>query len=118
MKPKMLDYAAVAAVLIISLLTLFPLFWRDSGTLIRVVTDTDSYTLSLSEDAEHTVLSASHSLTLTVKDGGASVSAHSCPDGLCEAMGHISEAGQTIVCLPAKTVIRIEGGEVLDGIAG
>ncbi|MBV7276795.1 NusG domain II-containing protein [Clostridiaceae bacterium UIB06] len=32
-----------------------------------------------------------------------------CPDKICVKTGWISEPGQTAVCLPHKTIIRIEG---------
>ena len=37
-----------------------------------------------------------------------------CPDKVCLATGKIHKPGQSIVCLPSKTVIYVEGAEVMD----
>jgi hypothetical protein len=41
-----------------------------------------------------------------------------CPDGLCVKQHKIDKTGQTIVCLPHRVVIEIEGGQTneLDGV--
>ena len=44
-----------------------------------------------------------------VKDGAAAFYNASCPDRICEQEGFLSETGQTAVCLPRKTVLRIAG---------
>ncbi len=48
---------------------------------------------------------------LVIKDGYADVTEASCPDGLCVDFHAISKDGETIVCLPNKTVVSIEAGE-------
>lgn len=41
-----------------------------------------------------------------------------CPDLLCVSTGWIDRPGQTIVCLPHRLVVRIEGAEGgLDGVS-
>lgn len=35
----------------------------------------------------------------------------SCPDGLCMHQGKVSRAGQSIVCLPNRVVVKISGGK-------
>ena len=37
-----------------------------------------------------------------------------CPDKVCVLTGKINKPGQSIVCLPSKTVIYIEGAEEMD----
>ena len=52
-------------------------------------------------------------LTVVVEEGGIHVEDADCPDKICERMGKISKAGETIICLPNKVVIKILGkGEV------
>ena len=120
MKLKPFDYAAVIAVALLAVLLALPIFMRNEGSSLKITTDTEAYTLPLKDDTTHTVSSNTHTLTLEIKDGSAKVTSHTCPDGLCAAMGAISSENQTIVCLPAKIVIRVMGSEneVLDGIAG
>ena len=48
-----------------------------------------------------------HSNTLTIKDGQIWVSQADCPDQLCMKQGHISRAGQSIICLPHKLTVLI-----------
>lgn len=37
-----------------------------------------------------------------------------CPDKVCVKTGRISRAGETIVCLPHKVVVKIKGGSSYD----
>ncbi len=45
---------------------------------------------------------------LQIKDGMADVIEASCPDQICVNHYSISKEGESIVCLPAKIVIRVE----------
>lgn len=47
---------------------------------------------------------------LLVEKGGISVMSADCPDGLCVKQGAISRRSQTIVCLPNRLSVSIEGG--------
>jgi hypothetical protein len=57
---------------------------------------------------------------LEIKDGRASVTDANCPDKLCVHQKSISKDGETIICLPHKTVIKISGGDKsdIDGAVG
>lgn len=57
--------------------------------------------------------------TLVIEGGSVYVTDASCPDRLCEKQGRISKNGETIVCLPNRVVITVQGGEgtALDGLA-
>lgn len=58
-------------------------------------------------------------LTLVVESDGVSVKNAECPDKLCEKTGKITSAGQSIVCLPAKVSIALEGNSVQpDAVVG
>ena len=46
---------------------------------------------------------------LVIKDGKASIKSASCPDQICVRQRSISKVGETITCLPNKTVIKIVG---------
>ena len=48
---------------------------------------------------------------LTIKDGYAQISEASCPDQICVHHNHIKYSEETIVCLPNKLVVEIQGGE-------
>lgn len=57
--------------------------------------------------------------TLVIAGGTARMAEADCPDGLCVHQGEISYDGQTIVCLPHRIVVEIQGGENpdVDGLA-
>ena len=46
---------------------------------------------------------------LVIKDGEADVIEASCPDKICVNQHAIDQTGETITCLPNKTVIKIVG---------
>ena len=48
--------------------------------------------------------------TVTVKDGRVSVTYANCPDGICEKHRKIKYDGESIVCLPHKLTVTVEGG--------
>ncbi|MBC7248501.1 MAG: NusG domain II-containing protein [Actinobacteria bacterium] len=49
--------------------------------------------------------------TLEVRGGRVRMVDSACPDKLCVHTGWISRPGESIVCLPNRVVIEIEGGE-------
>ena len=51
---------------------------------------------------------------IEIKDGKVYVSEADCPDKLCVKQGPISKAGETIVCLPHKLVVRITSNDFND----
>ena len=48
---------------------------------------------------------------LIIENGRAWIAEADCPDGLCVKQGMISQKGQSVICLPHKLVVVIEGGE-------
>ncbi|MCR4762268.1 MAG: NusG domain II-containing protein [Lachnospiraceae bacterium] len=49
--------------------------------------------------------------TVVIENGACFVREADCPDEICVRRGRIRRDGETIVCLPHRLVIRIEGGE-------
>lgn len=49
--------------------------------------------------------------TLEIKNGEAKMTWADCPDKLCVKMPAIKKNGETIICLPNKIVVTIEGKE-------
>lgn len=50
-----------------------------------------------------------HGVEITVKDGTAYVSESSCPDGLCMKMKKAENIGDSIICVPNRVSVRIDG---------
>ncbi len=48
---------------------------------------------------------------LVISEGFADVTEASCPDQICVHHNHIRYSGESIVCLPNKLIVEIEGGE-------
>lgn len=64
--------------------------------------------LSLDEDAEISITNY-YTNKIIVKDGRVSIIASDCPGADCVHSGWIKEGGRSIVCLPNRVEIRIEG---------
>ena len=55
---------------------------------------------------------------VVITDGEVWMEEADCPDKLCVLQGKISRSGQTIICLPNKTMVTIKGGKSeYDGVA-
>lgn len=63
--------------------------------------------INLEEDAAY----HTHGVNIIVKDGEAFVSESSCPDGLCIKMKSAKNVGDSIICVPNKVSVRIEGNK-------
>ena len=53
--------------------------------------------------------SRGYTLTVAVENGAVRVSESDCPNQDCVHSGAISRAGQSIVCLPARVAVTLEG---------
>lgn len=97
---------AFAVMLILSLT-------KEEGGSVVVKVQGEVYAMySLSEDRSETIGEPGGQYnTLEIKDGRVSMTEASCPDKLCVKHRSIHYSGESIVCLPNKTVIEIQGGE-------
>ncbi|MBO4384613.1 MAG: NusG domain II-containing protein [Clostridia bacterium] len=57
-----------------------------------------------------------HVNKLVIENGKARIESADCPDKLCVKQHAISMTGETIICLPHKLVIRIEGEGGVDAV--
>ena len=103
---------AILALVAIGAAALF--FLRGEGSTVQVeVNGTVTGTYSLSVDREVEIITGEKGEErnlLVIKDGKATVSTATCPDGICAAHKPISREGESIVCLPHKVVITVIGG--------
>ena len=65
----------------------------------------------LDSEEDFTISTDSGENHVVITGGKVSVTDADCPDKLCVKQGEIDRQGQTIVCLPHKLVVEIEGGE-------
>ncbi|MBQ4111771.1 MAG: NusG domain II-containing protein [Clostridia bacterium] len=109
------DLIFVAAILVIIAIGAAALFLlREEGSTVQVEvngTIIGTYPLSVDREVEIITGDSGEELNLLViKDGKASVTTATCPDGICAAHKPISREGESIVCLPHKVVITVIGG--------
>lgn len=95
---------------------------RSQGAMVVVTVDGEEvYRQSLLTDTTKTLLGFDGgSNTITIRDGKVAVTEADCQDGLCMSTGYISTSDQSIICLPHKLVVSIEGATdrvQLDGVA-
>ena len=109
--------------LIGGLLLAAALLWiltRPGGTggwavVVEDGTETARYPL----DVEQTVtIGGDDYNVLRIAGGEASIAEANCGDHTCVRTGPVSREGETIVCLPHRLVIRVEGGEASGFEAG
>ena len=69
-------------------------------------------TVDLSEPDREFELPQNPNIRFSIKNHAAAFTASDCPDKICVNTGYVSRAGQTAVCLPNRTAIRIrtDGG--------
>ncbi|MCR4843289.1 MAG: NusG domain II-containing protein [Eubacterium sp.] len=94
------------------------------GSVVAVYVDgekTQEYPLDA--DATYTIETSYGTNVLVIEDGTARVDEADCPDSLCVHQGAISRVNESIVCLPHKVVVAIEGdsddesADAIDGVA-
>ena len=96
-------------------LALFLFVTRQDGGTARVQIDGKTVMeLPLDEDTQVTLGEGAHTNILVIQAGTAQVIEASCPDQVCVTQGAIRYAGESIVCLPHKLIVAIEGGEPND----
>lgn len=84
-------------------------FFPESVAIYREKEKTASYPLN--KDAEIRLYGADGGENLLIiKSGQAWIETADCPDGLCVQQGRIDKSGQSIICLPHRLVVAIEGG--------
>ena len=87
----------------------------ESGALTAVVSVDGVETERLAlEEAERTIQAGGYTLRLRLTETEVWVESSDCPTQDCVHTGHISRSGQSIVCLPARAIVRLEGGETVD----
>ena len=106
--------------LILALLAIAGIAWlvmhfsaETGGVAVITVDGAELIRLRLSEDIQLTVGENGWN-KVVVRDGAVRVEDASCPDHLCVNQGWIRYSGETIICLPNKLVISIEGADTGD----
>ena len=116
-----LIFAGIALLFAGSLLWTFFYFGSSvSGAYVRVSSGDEPPALyTLEEDRKIPIKSGEGQNVLCIKHGRAFISCADCPDQYCVRHKPISKSKESIVCLPNRLVVTIEGGEAweLDDVA-
>ncbi len=106
------DILLIAVVLLVACVFWFviELSKEDGAYAVVIVNGEETAKYPLNKDAEIRLESENGGYNiLVIKDGAADVIEASCPDKICVNQHSIDRTGETITCLPNKTVIKIVG---------
>ena len=109
---KKWDIIILSALLCIAALFFCALhFFSADGNNVKIEVDSKTVAyLPLGEDTVFNVeIDGKTTNTVEIKDGRVDVTFADCPDKICEKHRKISKTGESIICLPNKVVISIEG---------
>ena len=121
LKLKKGDIAIICCVLCISALILCALYFLSpQGNTVKIEVDSEAVaSFSLDENRTYSVKkNGKVTNVVEIKDKKVSVTAADCPDKICVKHREISKSGESIICLPNKVIVSIEGrNEEVDGVA-
>lgn len=84
---------------------------KQGGTAVVTVDGAVKKELPLTENTQYRLETEQGYNVIEIQDGKAKVIEADCRDGLCTEQRSISKTGETIVCLPHKTVVTITDGQ-------
>ena len=113
LKPNAADLLIVAAVLLLAVAAFFRFFpgGAQDGAAVAVITVDGAAVerLPLNQPAERSYSANGYTLRVVVENSTVRVAQADCPSQDCVHTGAISRPGQSIVCLPARLTVTIEG---------
>ncbi|MCX7795415.1 MAG: NusG domain II-containing protein [bacterium] len=114
-KKDILFFSIIFLIILFSyLFSKFRIIGGDDIVLIQV--DRKDFWLLLSENRIVEVLGPLGKSIIEIKDRRVRMLFSPCPDKLCIKEGYIDKAGQVIICVPNRVVIKIEGRAGLDAL--
>lgn len=108
----------VVIFVIVTLSIIFINIFKKTGSFAKVYYEDDLILkIDLSKDGNYKVNGYNGEVLIEVKDNKIRVDRENSPRHLCSKQGFIDSTTQTIVCLPNKIIIKIEGkDQELDGV--
>lgn len=105
----------LCAALIIVAVIIFLVFilGAEKGNCVTVLVDGEekaTYSLNVDKTIKLDTEDGNYN-TVVIKDGKAYVSDATCPDKICVSHRAISKVGESIICLPHKTVVSVTSTE-------
>lgn len=87
----------------------------EGGTVTVYVADRKYGEYPTSVDREIPIEAEGADMIMVIRDGAVKVTHSNCPNKQC-TLSEISRQGQSIICLPNKVVIKIQGKSDVDGV--
>lgn len=118
LRPCLWDALVVLLVIVLAAACALAVWSRgnDAGDLTAVVTvdgtEAERIPLKDTPGGDRTYSGNGYTLRVSLSPEGVRVEEADCPTQDCVHTGTITRAGQSIVCLPACIIIRLEGGTV------
>ena len=116
LKPTKWDALVVLAVVLLALgLAARPFLAARTADALTVVVSIDGETVErvpLENYQGGSYESCGYTVRVAAEDGAVRVAESDCPNQDCVHTGAISRAGQSIVCLPARVAVTLEGASV------
>ena len=111
------DVLAIGIVAVIAILVSI-IFWTsigsDEGSVVKVYREGEMIReIPLMTDTEF-VIEGDYKNVVSIQNGKAAITESDCPGTDCVHSGWIHEAGRSIVCLPNRVELRIEGASEVD----
>ena len=108
-KTYKLDILVIGLIVVVSLiyLLIFSLTRVEGNVVVVKIKNEEIAAYKLDEDGKYSLNNGSN--ILIIQDKKAWIEEADCPDKLCIKKGTISNVGETIVCLPHRLIITIEG---------
>ena len=119
LRPGFWDIWVVAAVIALAIGCVTMLHTSDEASSLMAVVSVDGTELERiplqgKVQAEHIVTGNGYTLRFVLAEDEVWVEESDCPTQDCVHTGHITRGGQSIVCLPARVIVQLEGGTVDD----
>ena len=110
------DILVIGIVFAASFLPVF--YWgAQTGQTAVITKDGVEYERVHLDENREFVVEGDFPLTVCIQDGTIFVKESACPDHTCEYTGRVKNAGESIICVPAGVVIRVEGEGTVDAVA-
>ena len=104
-----------ALLLVLAVLGAFLLLFRQEGSTVKVTVNGQIYgTYSLDKNQTVEIKTENGYNILVIENGTARIEEASCPDGVCSSHRPIRFSNSSIICLPNKVVVSINGEEKED----
>lgn len=105
---KKQDFILIGIILAAAISIFAALHFAQNGSYVQVeVNSRITQILPLNENTEYLIEAENGTNLLIIKDGYTYIAEADCPDKICVHHQKISKNGESIICLPHKTVVSI-----------